>query len=379
MSLINVASELILAASAGISPFYLLWRKLHSKNRLVVVHPDDGADALRLQQIHGYNAHSLVSISGEKKFWFNSAKEGAISYNEKGNVWIVGGEPIASEKGLLPTTQEFLAYARTKKKKVAFLPVTERFARLIDSTKFDVIKIGAAPYFDLQNWNPRGNKAKHLRVALNNSKRAGLSVAEITQVTGEFRSEVAELSAQWLKSRRAKVTFGWLFALNVFEKAENKKFFAARDESGKLVGVLAASPIPLREGWYLEDVLRAEDAQKGTSELLVYETLKILASQGAKLATLGTVPLSEKGADDLMTNHNRLTKMSLKLSRRKLGGIYNFEGLQRFKSKFVPTWWESEYAVSGRGRFSALRIVHALFYIIVPGGIAKTIQAFLDS
>lgn len=379
MSIILEVSEIILFASAGISPFYFLWRKLNFTNRIDFLPPDDSENALRLQKIHGYNEHSLVGITGEKSFWLDQKKQSAISYNERGKIWIVAGEPLAVEKDLLRVMQEFLDYARTKKKIVAFLPITERFARLIDSTDFNIVKIGASPYFDLQNWNPRGNKAKHLRVALNHSKRAGISVSEVSEITEEFRCETSKLSQDWLNSRRARIKFGWLFALGIFDKSDCKKFFAARNQSGKLVGILAASPIPARDGWYLEDVLRANDAPQGTADLLIFETLKILASQGAKLATLGTVPLSDKGLDYLQSDNNRFVKNSLKFSRKNFNSIYNFEGLQRFKSKFVPTWWESEYAVCHHKWFSILRIVCALFYVIIPGGLAEVIQTNLQN
>lgn len=378
MSIIIVVSEVILVATAGVSPFYLVWRKLYVKNHLKLFPANNNDDALRLQKIHGYNEHSLVGISGEKLFWLDDKKDCAVSYNEHGKVWIVAGEPLASEKELIPAMREFLEFAETKKKIVAFLPVTERFARLIDVNKFDIVKIGATPYFDLQNWKPRGDKAKHLRAALNSSKRAEISVQEVSQITDNFNNEVLELSKKWIKTRRAGVKFSWLFDLNVFENSERKKFFAARVKSGKLVGVLAASPIPAREGWYLEDILRAADAPNGTTELLVSEAFRILASQGAKLATLGTVPLSEKDTAKFLTSRNALLKMSFRFSRKKLNSIYNFEGLQRFKSKFVPSWWEGEYAVTQRSLFSILRIVIALFYIIVPGGVMEIIQTNLQ-
>jgi hypothetical protein len=51
--------------------------------------------------------------------------------------------------------------------------------------------------------------------------------------------------------------------------------------------------------------------------------------------------------------------------------FYNFEGLRRFKGKFVPSWWESEYALHQRGVTIPPRVGHALVRAIVPGGLTQ--------
>src|SRR5205823_12310004 len=110
--------------------------------------------------------------------------------------------------------------------------------------------------------------------------------------------EAGYLCKRWLKTRRSPTKFGWLFAVDLFHHSARKKYFTARDPTGRLVGFLAASPIPARQGWYLEDVLRLPDAPNGTADLLVVEVLKWLKRDGAKLATLGTAPMAMEGSLD---------------------------------------------------------------------------------
>src|SRR6185295_9601936 len=146
--------------------------------------------------------------------------------------------------------------------------------------------------------------------------------------------ETAQLCIEWLGSRTAATTFGWLVALDPFMHAEHKKYFAAR-VNGTLVGFLAASPIPARKGWYLEDVISEPHAPQGTATLLVVDALKSLQEEGATLATLGTAPLADHGSNDIPIEH-RVAARTLDLASRRLGSFYNFEGLRRFKGKFVP-------------------------------------------
>jgi lysylphosphatidylglycerol synthetase-like protein (DUF2156 family) len=140
----------------------------------------------------------------------------------------------------------------------------------------------------------------------------------------------------------------------------------------KLVGFLAASPIPARKGWYLEDVLRQPNAPPGVADLLVVEALNALKSEGELMATLGTAPLAPDGpADGVFTGEHRVVERGLRLAAKRLGGLYNFDGLRRFKGKFVPSWWESEYALGQRGVSMPPRVVHAILRALVPGGVPQ--------
>ncbi|PYS21488.1 MAG: hypothetical protein DMF72_17010 [Acidobacteria bacterium] len=332
--------------------------------------PDPTGELLRLQTLYGYNAHSLVSIAPGAELWTTPDIDGAIIYGEFGRVWLAAGDPLASAEDMAELAREFAAFAKRKNRVVAFVPTSANFARTVAPRDFAAVKVGAAPYFDLQTWNPRGDSAKKLRAAINQAHRAGVEV-EVSgdEIDEKFRKEAAQLCLSWLESHRSATTFGWLVALDPFLHSEYKRYFGARVD-GKLIGLLAASPIPTRKGWYLEDVIREPSAPQGTATLLVSEALKTFKEEGAALATLGTSPLATDGPDDLPTEH-RVVARALDMASRRFGTFYNFEGLRRFKGKFVPTWWESEYALYQRGVAIPPRIAHAIIRALVPGGLTQ--------
>jgi len=247
--------------------------------RTRVLDPTD--DLLRLQTLYGYNAHSLVSIAPGAATWSMPGIDGAIVYGEFGRVWLAAGDPLAHADDIKPLVIGFMADASRAKRIAAFVPATDRFASEAIKLGLTAIKIGAAPYFDLPKWQPRGNSAKHMRAGINKALRAGVHMEMVEEFDSAFRREIADLCLQWLKSRRAAASFGWLLALDPFASADRKKLFVARDGNERLVGLLAASPIPARHGWYLEDVLRAPDAPTGTADLLVTEALRHLKESGA--------------------------------------------------------------------------------------------------
>jgi len=332
--------------------------------------PDPTGELLRLQTLYGYNPHSLVSIAPGAMLWSSPDIDGAVIYGEFGRVWLAAGDPLAPLEDMAELARQFAAFAKRKNRVVAFVPTSAAFARMVARRDFSAVKVGASPYFDLQTWNPRGDPAKKIRAGVNQARRARVSVEIVPEGIDEvLKRETAQLCLHWLGARRSATTFGWLVALDPFLHSEYKKYFAAR-VNGKLVGFLAASPIPARKGWYLEDVLREPDAPQGTATLLVVEALASLKAEGAALATLGTSPLTTDGPVDVPTEH-RMVSRALDVASRRLGGFYNFEGLRRFKGKFVPSWWESEYALGQHGVAIPRRVGHAIVRALVPGGLTQ--------
>ena len=332
--------------------------------------PDPTGDLLRLQSLYGYSPHSLVSIAPGAMLWSTPDIDGAIIYGEFGRVWLAAGDPLAPLEDKPELARQFAACAKRKNRVAAFVPTSAEFARLVVPNDFMAVKVGASPYFDLQTWSPRGDSAKKMRAGVNQARRAGVVFEAVSHgVDQGLKKETAQLCMNWLGSRRSGTTFGWLVALDPFQHSEYKKYFTARVD-GRLVGFLAASPIPARKGWYLEDVLREPDAPQGTATLLVVEALASLKAEGVTLATLGTSPLSTDGPVDVPTEH-RMVARALEVASRKLGGFYNFEGLRRFKGKFVPSWWESEYVLGQGGVTMPPRIGHAFVRALVPGGLKQ--------
>ena len=332
--------------------------------------PDPTGAMLRLQTLYGYNPHSLVSIAPGALLWSTADIDGAIVYGEFGRVWLAAGDPLAPLDEMAELTRQFAAVAKRKGRVVAFVPTSTEFAHMVAPGDFSAVKVGASPYFDLPTWSPRGDCAKKIRAGVNQARRAGVEIKMISEGVDEtFQKETAQLCVHWLDSRRSKTSFGWLVALDPFLHSEYKKYFAAR-ANGRLVGFLAASPIPARKGWYLEDILREPDSPQGTSTLLVVEALQKLKEAGAVLATLGTSPLASDGPNDVVTEH-RVVARALEMAAHRLGEFYNFEGLRRFRGKFAPSWWESEYALAQRGVAMPPRIGYAVVRALVPGGLTQ--------
>jgi len=281
---------IVAGGGAGVAGRYL---RLYIRHAPKLMLPDPAIDLLRLYHLHGYNAHALVSITRGIRLW--TCSKGAVAYNEFGRVWLVPGDPLASAEHLALVSKRFLRKAAGEQRIVGFVPATEQFAKHGRELGLRAIKIGAAPYFDLTTWAPRGDRAKKARAGVNQARRAGVRVTEVVEIDDQLVRETACLCKSWLTTRRSEIRFEWLFTVDLFQHKEYKKYFTARDANGKLVGFLSASPIPARNGWYLEDVLRSKHAPNGTTDLIVVEVLDALKRSGATLATLGTTLMATEG------------------------------------------------------------------------------------
>ena len=356
---------IVAGGGAGVAGRYVQLYVRHTQNLLL---PDPTVDLLRLHQLHGYNGHTLVGIAPGIRWWRCAQAEGAVAYNEFGKVWLVPGDPLASVENLAKVSEYFLQKARAEGRVVGFMPATEQFAKQSKSLGLRAIKIGSAPYFDLATWAPRGDRAKKARAGVNQARRAGVQVTEVFDIDERLVRETACLTKSWLTTRRSAIKFEWLFNVDLFRHKDKKKYFAARDTTGKLVGFLAASPIPARHGWYLEDVLRSKNAPNGTTDLLVVEVLDMLKQNGAKLATLGTAPMAMAGSIDSEVQDSRLLSKLAWLVANCVSVFYNFEGVRRFKAKFAPSWWESEYVLMSQELTAPVRVMRAFVKAIVPAG-----------
>ena len=349
----------------GVAGRYLQVCMRHTHNLIL---PDPTVDLLRLYKLHGYNAHALVGITPGIRLWTSTETEGAVAYNELGKVWLVPGDPLASFENLTKVSDGFLKKARAEGRVAGFMPATHQFAKHAGDLGLRAVKIGSAPYFDLATWAPRGDRAKKARAGVNQARRAGVRVTEVVNVDEQLVLETACLCKSWLTTRRSAIRFQWLFTVDPFQHKEKKKYFTARDANGRLVGFLAASPIPARDGWYLEDVLRSRDAPNGTTDLLVVEVLDVLKRSGVRLATLGTTLMAAEGVADPDVHVSRvLTKLAWSVAGC-FSIFYNFDGVRRFKSKFAPSWWESEYALMSNSMTAPPRVLGALIHAILPAG-----------
>jgi phosphatidylglycerol lysyltransferase len=137
---------------------------------------------------------------------------------------------------------------------------------------------------------------------------------------------------------------------------DRRVFVALRDR--RVAGFLVATPIPQRNGWLIEQIVRGANAPNGLAEFLVDTAMQRLALEGSTYVTLGLAPLSRHAHGD-ESPHPLWIRAILRWMRMHGQRFYNFDGLDSFKAKLQPDSWEPVYALT-RDRWVGGRALYAI-------------------
>lgn len=298
---------------------------------------------------HGWNATCYQIINPGIEHWFDPAGDAVVGFARSHGYRVVAGAPVCAPERLAGVVESFEAEARREGDRVCYFGAEARLEGLThDDAEHSRVLLGAQPVWDPSAWGLRVARRSSLRAQLNRARNKGVRIEEWAASRAAGNPELEELLERWLAARGLPplhflvepATLGRLF---------DRRTFVAIGRNG-VVGFAVASPIPRRDGWLVEQLIRAPDAPNGTTELLVDAAMRAVAADGAQYATLGLSPLSDRvSAGGPVQPWLRLL---LAWTREHGRRFYNFAGLDRFKAKFDPERWEPVYAIANVRRIS---------------------------
>jgi phosphatidylglycerol lysyltransferase len=245
-------------------------------------------------------------------------------------------------------------------------------AHLAGSRRHSILQLGAQPTWNPVRWPERFLRHASLRAQLNRARNKAVKGQEWTTERAIGHAELHRCLREWLATRGAPAMH-FLVEPQTLERLYDRRVFVAQRE-GQVIGFLVASPVPLRNGWLIEQIIRGSGAVNGTSELLVDMAVRAAAECGSEYVTLGLSPLSKRGSVESIAVPFWLQAL-LGWVRAHGRRFYNFDGLDAFKAKFQPEHWEPVFAIANEPNFSpaALYAIAAAF----TGGspIGSTIRA----
>lgn len=306
---------------------------------------------LALVQRHGWNATSFQTL--ESGFSYFTRPSGCVAYVDTGFAWVAAGAPIAATDELGVVAEAFVEAAERAGRRACFFATEERFSEATAGA-FRRVRIGSQPEWSPASWTQTLAERRSLREQLRRARAKGVRIREASAI--ELRDELTALVERWYATR-SLAPMGFLVRVEPWTLPSERRCFVA-EEHGRIVAFACVVPVPARNGWFVENLVRDPFAPNGTSELLVDVVMRWASERGSDWVTLGLAPLAGDVAP------------CLRLCRDHLSFLYDFQGLLHYKQKLSPSRWSPIFLCHPKTQNPVLTIVDSLA-AFAPGGFLR--------
>ncbi len=293
---------------------------------------------------HGWNTTCYQILNPGMNHWVGANNNAAAGYVEVGRHILIAGAPVCSQESIPQVISELRDSFSGKS--LCFVGAEGRLTEFtIQSNAGDTVALGSQPMWRPESWLRQFDSHSSLREQRRRARAKGVVISEWSEDQAHNHPGLRQCLQAWL-ARKPIPNMRFLVEPDVFQYWGERRLFAA-EVDGQICGFVVLCPIPCRNGWLTEDFIRHPSAPNGTIELTLYEAIKTIAAEGADLLTMGMCPLSKRSE---LKGHFWLKGASW-LARSFGSVFYSFAGLEEFKAKFRPDYWEAVTVVRFGGRF----------------------------
>ncbi len=316
----------------------------------------DAEAARALVLAHGSSASAYQILNPGISHWFCADRDAVVGYVRYRRFLVVAGAPVCADERLAAVLGEFEHDARRRGLRICYFGADTALAARVApvapadaSSRRAMLRLGAQPIWNPARWEDLVRQHASLRAQLNRARNKGVSVREWPVADEPAAAAMHRCLGEWLSTRGAP-PMHFLVEPQTLGRLHDRRLFVA-ERGGDIIGFLVASPVPRRQGWLVEQIIRGHGAVNGTSELLVDAAIRTLSRSGSRYVTLGLSPLSTRATVGQVATPLWL-RLLLGWLRAHGRRFYNFEGLDSFKAKLRPEAWEPLYAVVDQPRIS---------------------------
>ncbi len=324
----------------------------------------DRAKARELVLRHGWNTTCYQVLNPGIELWFSSVREGMIGFVLRSGVRVVAGAPICAVEDLDAVVSEWEEACSKAGQGVCYFGAEDRLGELLRTKPgYSRVALGAQPVWSPASFLSSMATDASLRYQRNRARNKGIWIQEWPVEQAVRNESLQGCLAEWLRTRGLP-PLHFLVEPYTLDDLLDRRLFVA-ELNGKPVGFVVLTPIPSRRGWLTEQFVRGRAAPNGCVELALSEAIRATSLSGDTFVTMGIVPLSDHGSAAGLSNPAWL-RLILRWVRAHGRRFYNFDGLDRFKSKFHPESWEPIYVISREPKFSP-RTLHAILSAFSEG------------
>jgi phosphatidylglycerol lysyltransferase len=304
-----------------------------------------------LVMTYGWNTTAYQILNPGFEYWFARRAPAVVAYTRRRDVLVVAGAPVCPHEALAEVAAEFEQFASGDGYRVCYVCAADRLRETVHrSRNHSTVVIGAQPVWDPREWPRIAAARRSIRQQVARARNKGVAVETISDARGGAAPELERILEEWLNARGLP-PLHFLVEPHIEAGAHHDRLTLVARREGVAVAFLVASPVAARNGFLIEQVARSHRAPNGSSELLIDAAMRRLADEGRHYVTLGLVALSTRAAESKAMNPWWLRLMMM-LARTHANRFYNFRGLERFRMKMAPAYWETIFAIANEPRFS---------------------------
>lgn len=324
---------------------------------------------------HGWNATAYQILNPGIDLWFTADRNGVIGFVRYGRARVVAGAPVCELSRLDDVAALFVEEAHHAGEYVCYFGAGDRLdARYSAHPGWSRVLLGAQPSWDPHHWPAAVARRSSLRAQFNRARNKSVRIEEWPSNRAENHPALRRCLSEWLETRNLP-PLHFLVEPETLSNLGDRRVFVAIRGGREVVAFTVLSPVPARNGWLVEQIVRGRAAPNGSAELLLDFAMRSAAGSGATYVTLGLSPLSQRAA---VAEMNEPAWLKLLLGWVRLHGarFYNFGGLDSFKAKFNPDHWEPIFAIS-EGRPFPPRALYAIAGAFSGGNPVKLVAIAL--
>ena len=299
---------------------------------------------------YGWNSTCFQIVNPGIEHWFGDDGESVVGYVSSKGVRVVAGAPICPNETLPDVAARFEMNAVDNGEAVCYFGAEARLeAAFHKSPRHSRVSLGGQPVWHPAKWAAIVDSKKSLRAQFNRARNKGVTISEWTVEQAHDNAELRGCLEAWLATKGLP-PLHFVIEPETLERLENRRIFVA-ERGSNVEAFLILSPVPERSGWLTEQFPHRPEAPNGTVELMMDQAIRKLGKEGFEYVTLGISPLSKRAGFEDSDNPAWL-KFLLAWMRKHGQRFYNFDGLDHFKSKLMPEYWEPVYAISNEPQVS---------------------------
>lgn len=304
---------------------------------------------------YGSNSMAYQILNPGMQWWFSASTDAVIGYRLAAGYVVVAGEPVCHPLQQVDVAREFATAMAPHT--ICYFGSEPAFAHNLQAVlPCDVMWLGMQPWWQPAVWRQRVWAKQSLRALFSYARRRGVQVRAMPRREANQHPQLQSCLHQWLNHKRLP-PLHFVLESNTLAHLHDRQIFVAELHE-RIIAFVVLSPLPLRNGWVVEQFVRMPDAVKGTMELLLDSAVAALAQQQSAVVTLGLAPLSAH-TTTIHPSQRRHVNVAMLLVRYLGESLYHFAGLDTFKAKFQPQTWQPIYAVVPQQRIS-LRTLYAI-------------------